>query len=124
MTMTDWTCMIIGPPKEKSQRQFLFSGVLFQLLQYSLRCARHRHRRTCRNFHRDSVSVLHIRLLFDRDPFIVSSISEKTSFENRMYQLRIRCGEYYPQKSPDVRFLTKINMTCVDKDSGIVNPKI
>jgi len=60
MTMTDWTCMIIGPPK--------------------------------------------------------------TSFENRIYQLRVRCGDHYPQRAPEVRFISKIAMTCVDKD-GIVSPK-
>merc|ERR1719483_5966 len=48
----------------------------------------------------------------------------KTSFENRMYQLRIRCANEYPIKSPDVRFLSKIVMTCVDKETGIVNPSI
>jgi len=62
MTMTDWLCMIIGPPK--------------------------------------------------------------TSFENRMYQLKVHCGQDYPIKPPHVRFLSKIAMTCVDKETGEVNPSI
>ncbi|BFZ13131.1 hypothetical protein BsWGS_16170 [Bradybaena similaris] len=47
----------------------------------------------------------------------------KTSFENRMYQLRVKCGEFYPHKPPDVRFITRINMTCVNKETGIVDPR-
>ncbi|KAI8790842.1 ubiquitin-conjugating enzyme E2 variant 1 [Biomphalaria glabrata] len=61
MTMTDWQCVIIGPPK--------------------------------------------------------------TSFENRMYQLRVKCGEHYPHKPPEVRFITRINMSCVNKENGVVDPR-
>ncbi|KAH9507648.1 Ubiquitin-conjugating enzyme E2 variant 1 [Bulinus truncatus] len=61
MTMTDWQCVIIGPPK--------------------------------------------------------------TSFENRMYQLRVKCGEHYPHKPPEVRFITRINMSSVNKENGVVDPR-
>merc|ERR1719244_134362 len=47
----------------------------------------------------------------------------KTSFENRIYQLKIKCGKDYPMKAPEVRFISKIAMTCVDATSGRVSQK-
>lgn len=46
----------------------------------------------------------------------------RTSYEGRMYQLRIECGSEYPEKPPTVRFLTKINMKGIDAN-GRVNSK-
>eukprot|EP00747_Dinoflagellata_sp_TGD_P183030 gnl/TRDRNA2_/TRDRNA2_37682_c0_seq1.p1 gnl/TRDRNA2_/TRDRNA2_37682_c0~~gnl/TRDRNA2_/TRDRNA2_37682_c0_seq1.p1 ORF type:complete len:163 (-),score=20.14 gnl/TRDRNA2_/TRDRNA2_37682_c0_seq1:71-496(-) len=47
-----------------------------------------------------------------------------TAFENRIYSLQIKCGPQYPDKPPEgVRFLTQINMGCVDTGKGTVNPK-
>ncbi|XP_078487435.1 ubiquitin-conjugating enzyme E2 variant 2-like [Ciona intestinalis] len=37
----------------------------------------------------------------------------KTKFENRIYTLRVTCGEDYPKKPPTIRFLTRINLTQV-----------
>ncbi|GFR69150.1 ubiquitin-conjugating enzyme E2 variant 2 [Elysia marginata] len=47
----------------------------------------------------------------------------KTSFENRMYQLRLKCGENYPIVAPQVRFVTRIFIGGVNKDSGVVDPR-
>jgi len=44
----------------------------------------------------------------------------KTPYENRIYNLRIECGPRYPDLRPQVRFLTKINLSCVS-DNGEVN---
>eukprot|EP00927_Polykrikos_kofoidii_P057440 TRINITY_DN51588_c0_g1_i1.p1 TRINITY_DN51588_c0_g1~~TRINITY_DN51588_c0_g1_i1.p1 ORF type:complete len:154 (+),score=16.08 TRINITY_DN51588_c0_g1_i1:52-462(+) len=42
-----------------------------------------------------------------------------TPFENRIYSVRIVCGESYPEKPPDVRFISQINMTCVECDGAL-----
>mmetsp|Transcript_4098 Transcript_4098/g.11637 ORF Transcript_4098/g.11637 Transcript_4098/m.11637 type:complete len:138 (+) Transcript_4098:99-512(+) len=36
-----------------------------------------------------------------------------TAFENRIYSLAIKCGQQYPDKAPEVKFNTQINMGCV-----------
>ena len=40
--------------------------------------------------------------------------------ENRIYSLRIHCGDQYPDVPPDVTFITKINLPCVDPRNGKV----
>ncbi|MFH4979125.1 hypothetical protein AB6A40_005834 [Gnathostoma spinigerum] len=47
--------------------------------------------------------------------------SLQTPFEQRMYFLRIECGENYPNEAPSVRFTTKININGVDPNTGIVS---
>jgi len=37
----------------------------------------------------------------------------RSAFENRMYNLRIECGNNYPDQPPVLRFTTRINMNCV-----------
>eukprot|EP00640_Fibrocapsa_japonica_P007757 CAMPEP_0113941150 /NCGR_PEP_ID=MMETSP1339-20121228/7135_1 /TAXON_ID=94617 /ORGANISM="Fibrocapsa japonica" /LENGTH=154 /DNA_ID=CAMNT_0000945215 /DNA_START=33 /DNA_END=498 /DNA_ORIENTATION=- /assembly_acc=CAM_ASM_000762 len=44
-----------------------------------------------------------------------------THHDNRIYELHIHCGDNYPDQVPDVRFVSKINMTCVDQNNGRVN---
>ena len=41
-----------------------------------------------------------------------------TNFDCRIYSLEIICGEDYPSMPPKVRFLTKINLDCVDSSTG------
>ena len=38
---------------------------------------------------------------------------------DRIYQLKIKCGPGYPDDPPQVRFVQKVSIPCVDK-SGIV----
>ncbi|VDH98250.1 ubiquitin-conjugating enzyme E2 variant, partial [Mytilus galloprovincialis] len=41
----------------------------------------------------------------------------RTPFESKIYTLKLTCGEYYPDKPPIARFVSKLKMTCV-LDSG------
>lgn len=45
------------------------------------------------------------------------------TYENRIYLLTIVCDELYPDAPPKVRFLTKINLPCVDHDGTVVPDK-
>lgn len=44
--------------------------------------------------------------------------------EGRIYQLKLFCGKDYPDNPPAVRFQTRINMTCVNQESGLVEPSL
>mmetsp|Transcript_12933 Transcript_12933/g.16889 ORF Transcript_12933/g.16889 Transcript_12933/m.16889 type:complete len:148 (-) Transcript_12933:1368-1811(-) len=43
-----------------------------------------------------------------------------TEHDGRFYELKIHCTEKYPNVPPDVRFVSRINMPCVDQKSGKV----
>ena len=42
-----------------------------------------------------------------------------STFENRILSLSIHCGPQYPNVGPNVRFLSKVNMTCVTASGAI-----
>lgn len=46
----------------------------------------------------------------------------QTVHEGRIYQLKLFCDKDYPEKPPSVRFHSRINMTCVNPDMGVVIP--
>ncbi|KAL5721138.1 Ubiquitin-conjugating enzyme E2 variant 1C [Ranunculus cassubicifolius] len=43
--------------------------------------------------------------------------------EGRIYQLKLFCDKDYPEKPPSVRFHSRVNMTCVNHDTGVVESK-
>jgi len=43
----------------------------------------------------------------------------RTAFENRMYSLRIECGNSYPDQPPVMRFTNRINMNCVGSSGQV-----
>ncbi|THU52546.1 hypothetical protein C4D60_Mb10t05100 [Musa balbisiana] len=47
---------------------------------------------------------------------------QNTVHEGRIYQLKLFCDKDYPDKPPAVRFQTRINMTCVNQETGMVEP--
>ncbi|TYZ59852.1 hypothetical protein PybrP1_005794 [[Pythium] brassicae (nom. inval.)] len=46
-----------------------------------------------------------------------------TCHDGRIYSLRIHCGDNYPNYPPEVAFTSRINMGCVDAQSGRVDPR-
>lgn len=44
----------------------------------------------------------------------------RLTHENRIYSLNITCDESYPEKPPQVRFVSRINLPCVDAQGVVV----
>ncbi|KAF6169523.1 hypothetical protein GIB67_014523 [Kingdonia uniflora] len=40
--------------------------------------------------------------------------------EGQIYQLKLFCDKDYPEKPPSVRFHSRINMACVNHETGVV----
>ncbi|XP_064940465.1 ubiquitin-conjugating enzyme E2 variant 1C isoform X2 [Musa acuminata AAA Group] len=43
--------------------------------------------------------------------------------EGRIYQLKLFCDKDYPDKPPSVRFHSRINLTCVNHETGAVEAR-
>lgn len=60
-------------------------------------------------------------LLFKQKMLIVCLLNLfQTVHEGRIYQLKLFCDKDYPEKPPSVRFHTRIKMTCVNHETGVV----
>eukprot|EP00977_Amphora_coffeiformis_P008484 scaffold1918_cov154-Amphora_coffeaeformis.AAC.21 len=44
-----------------------------------------------------------------------------TQYADRFFELRLHCPDNYPAVPPVVKFVSKINMNCVDSKTGTVN---
>ncbi|POW18015.1 hypothetical protein PSTT_00005, partial [Puccinia striiformis] len=52
-------------------------------------------------------------------------IGPSNSFhENRIYDIKITCGDCYPDFPPSIFFLTKINLPCVNATTGEMKKKL
>lgn len=45
-----------------------------------------------------------------------------TTFEGRLFELKVECGDRYPDLPPVVRFVSRVNLPCVDPTTGAVQP--
>lgn len=57
-------------------------------------------------------------------PFLTNPLPLQTPFENRIYSLKIDCGEMYPDEPPLLKFLSKINMNCVNQTTGVIEQRL
>lgn len=46
----------------------------------------------------------------------------QTVHENRIYSLKITCGEHYPEQPPTVQFISRVNLPFVSQTDGKVDP--
>ena len=46
----------------------------------------------------------------------------QTVHENRIYSLKITCGEHYPDQPPTVQFISRVNLPFVSQTDGKVDP--
>lgn len=49
-----------------------------------------------------------------------TTMSIQTTFDGRLFELRISCGPNYPNVPPQVRFCSRINLASVNQTNGIV----
>ncbi|XP_028551603.1 ubiquitin-conjugating enzyme E2 variant 1C-like [Dendrobium catenatum] len=46
-----------------------------------------------------------------------------SAHEGQIYQLKLFCDKDYPENPPSVRFHSRINMTCVNAETGVLESK-
>jgi ubiquitin-conjugating enzyme E2 variant len=45
-----------------------------------------------------------------------------STHENRIYSVKMFCGPEYPDKPPEIRFVSRVNVPCVNQATGMVIP--
>lgn len=45
----------------------------------------------------------------------------RTPYENRMYSVKIECGQRYPDDAPTAKFISKVNINCINNSTGAVS---
>lgn len=44
--------------------------------------------------------------------------------ENRIYSVKMHCGDNYPDEPPTIQFISQVNLPAVNPRNGIVDPKM
>ncbi|WZZ16828.1 hypothetical protein YC2023_109917 [Brassica napus] len=55
---------------------------------------------------------------------VFSLLTTLTAYEGKIFQLKLFCGKEYPESPPSVKFQTRINMACVNPETGVVEPSL
>lgn len=95
MTLTYWIGMIIGPPRVS---RIIMLRILTKVCNLEHKCT--------------FFFFIYFNAMF-------CFIGLQTPYENRMYSLKIECGERYPDEPPTIKFLTKVNINCINQN-GVV----
>lgn len=45
----------------------------------------------------------------------------RSPYENRMYSVKIECGDRYPDEAPLAKFISRININCINSSTGVVS---
>lgn len=102
------------------------SPIFHQLEDWLFLCS---YLEACHRCHRvrlwnPSGSHLHISLTLTLWANLSPFLWLQTVYDGRIYSLRIECGSRYPEHPPHVRFVNKINMSCVHGSNGGVSIQI
>lgn len=53
----------------------------------------------------------------------VANTGTQSVHENRIYSVKMHCGDKYPDEPPTIQFVSQVNLPCVNPRNGIVDPK-
>lgn len=48
----------------------------------------------------------------------------RSAYEGRLYQVKVECGEQYPEKPPTVRFITRVHLKGVDVQGVVLGDQV
>lgn len=51
-----------------------------------------------------------------------SSSPLQSVHENRIYSVKMHCGDKYPDEPPTIQFVSQVNLPCVNARNGVVDP--
>lgn len=52
-----------------------------------------------------------------------ANATRQSVHENRIYSVKMHCGENYPDEPPTLQFVSQVNLPCVNPRNGMVDPK-